>query len=151
MYASVGITELAAADNNNAVIVAIITVAGVFATVVGTYLAGRYASKKSADAAKDTIKVTEKQVDFGALDGIVKNLQAEAGRLAKRVQELEDRDVEKNGRIEALELLVHQSDSKYRVALTYVRDILNWATALVVAPEHTVPKAPSEIAEDLNQ
>jgi cytochrome c biogenesis factor len=146
-----GIHELTAATaNDNTVLVAVIGVLGVIVTAVGSVLAGRYSARKSAEAAKDTVKVTEKQVDFGALDGIVKNLQAEAGRLGARVTELEGRDLIKQQRIDALEQQVHATDTKYHVALTYIRDIIAW-TKLVLNTDQVPPTPPKEIAADLSE
>lgn len=148
MYDAFLVAAAGEPSNNSAVTVALITVFGVIATVLGSFFASRYAAKKSADAAKDTVKVTEKQVDFGALDGIVKNLQAEAKRLGERVKELEDRDQEKQHSIDDLQRLINLSDTKYRVAITYVRDIILW-TKLVLNSDRTPPTAPVEIADDL--
>lgn len=142
---------LAAAEptQSNDVRVAIITVIGVVAAAIFSYLAARYSARQATKASKNTDHVTERQVDVSEWTALVGSLQTEVKRLADRVTDLETTATANRGRIETLESTVRKTETKYHVAIQYIRDVVQW-THRIVGSDKVPPTPPAEIEADLN-
>lgn len=134
---------------NSDVRVAVITVIGVVAAAFFSYLASRYSAHQAAKASKNTDHITERQVDVGEWTALVASLQTEVKRLADRVTDLETTATANRGRIESLESTVRKTETKYHVAIQYIRDVVQW-THKIVGSDKVPPTPPAEIEADLN-
>ena len=106
---------------------------GVVVGAILSYLAVRLTARNSAKAAAEASAVSSRQVDVGEWQAIVSALREEVGRLA--------------GRVERLEQEREESGTRSRALLAYVLELLAWAR--IVASGATPPPPPSVIADEI--
>ena len=126
---------------------ALLGVLGVAFGAVLSYLGVRYTARQSASAARTAATVAERQVDVDEWRSLVTSLREEVERLGARVDDLEEKRTTDRALIERLTTDVERRDARHRALIRYVREVLAWARR--VAPDHSPPPVPDDLAEDL--
>lgn len=114
---------------------------GAVTGAVLTYLGVRFTARQNARAAKDAATVSNRQVDVEEWKAIVAALRDEVARLSTRVDNLEKKR-------DTLEAEARTHESRYRVMVRYLREVLAWAHT--VAPAEEPPRPPEIIREELS-